>query len=178
MFEMQGELQYKEHLHRLDKKNAPTSVETFAGLPLGRFQPHKEHGVKRPELRIGNLVLEGKLVKLPKPLLVVTKRKINDDDGEGDTQNGDGGKGQKRKRIDEEDGLDDDLYHKHTRSGRNGKKDDDDESPSTCLQSVAIVRYKYLFTSRPYAICESSAPEQSSTAATPAPAATQTKKES
>ena len=44
---------------------------------MGILSPHAEHGPTKPELRIGNLVVPGKLVKLPKPLLVLTTRKLD-----------------------------------------------------------------------------------------------------
>lgn len=128
-----------------------------------------EKGSKKPDLRIGNLVLEGKLVKLSKPLLVLT---TNKEKGTNTTQQQD--KNQ-LKRTSFSD-ADDDTHTKrlklnpsshsashpntqtlthsdtHTNTNESSSSSSSPSSSSSSsphLQSVAVVRWKYVFVTRP-----------------------------
>lgn len=131
-------------------------------------------GPTRPELRIGNLVIQGRLVQLPKPLLVLTTRRLKEEEEEGEgnaagsslqsqsekagARSPLGGSASKRKRGDA--GDDDGGGSKKPRSSAADSAASSSASsssstfPSACLQTVAVIRYKYTFTHRPYAICD------------------------
>lgn len=129
-------------------------------------------GPTKPELRIGNLVVPGKLVKLPKPLLVLVSHKLHDDnDAAADSaQQGQAAESSqasgKRKAGDASEvspakkprTSDDDNSSSSSSSTSSAaaaaSSDDGDCFPRSCLRTVAIIRQKYVFTQRPYAICE------------------------
>lgn len=142
-------------------------------------------GPTRPELRIGNLVIQGRLVQLPKPLLVLTTRRLREEQGEGSAAGGVvqsqsqkdgarsplGGSASKRKRGDTGDGEGDGDGGKKARSSDGSASSASSASspsstfPSACLQTVAIIRHKYTFTHRPYAICDMGTAAPTQTAA-------------
>lgn len=102
-------------------------------------------------------------MKLPKPLLVLTSRPLAESTTDADEK--------KRRR-----GDDHDAGSKRQRAQKEGDSSAavaavaSDSSatiasasapvaslfPSSCLQTVALIRQKYVFAQRPFAICESS----------------------
>ena len=128
-------------------------------------------GPTRPELRIGNLVIQGRLVQLPKPLLVLTTRRLKEEEGDAagsslqsqsqkeGARSPLGGSASKRKRGDA--GDEDGEGSKKPRSSAadvsasaSSASSSSSTFPSACLQTVAVIRHKYTFTHRPYAICD------------------------
>lgn len=197
LLEMQGELQFKEN--RLKKTTAATgtgsALSSFEGMEMGVLAPHAEHGPTRPELRIGNLVIQGKLVPLSKPLLVLTTRKLGVDaesaaaaaehkesNGTSSALSSPVSDSTKRKReaaaSDSKKAARAELANTSAASSSSAAATAAASSsapsstlPSSCLQTVAVIRHKYLFTSRPYAICDMGAAAVPSAAATAASAA-------
>lgn len=175
LFELQGELQHKGAVGQLQKKGATTTfddVATFDGIGMGILSPHVEHGPTQPELRIGNLVVPGRLKKLPKPLLVLTSVKTDTSDDAHMDKEAD----KKRRRAatgeDTEDASAAGSAQKKARSdggvssppaafagsASSSASASDADFPTSYLQTVAVIRHKYVFAQRPFSICEVQAP--------------------
>jgi hypothetical protein len=136
-------------------------------------------------LRIGNLVIQGRLVPLSKPLLVLTSKKLNTpsaSDSDDSTQHCSSGilsspvsSGAKRRR-EADDIAPSTPADKKARSSDaaassagspaaaaassssssslNGSISSSSRARSSYLQTVAVIRHKYQFVHRPYAICD------------------------
>lgn len=166
-----------------------SGLSAFEGMEMGVLAPHAEHGPTRPELRIGNLVIQGKLVPLSKPLLVLTTRRLgaeaeaaaaahSDSNGAGSALSSPVSDSTKRKResaaaasSDSKKAARVDLADTSAASASaaataaSSAVSAPSSLPPSCLQTVAVIRHKYLFTSRPYAICDMGAAAVPSAAA-------------
>ncbi len=131
-------------------------------------------GPTRPELRIGNLVIQGRLVPLAKPLLVLTTRALQAEDGSAEGSNATPAGTPKRKRGEaqqEHEEISATNKARNPAGAATAASSHDSaassvsagsSTPRSCLQSVAIIRHKYVFTNRPYAICDMGEPAASS----------------
>jgi hypothetical protein len=121
------------------------------------------------------LVIQGRLVSLSKPLLVLKSRRIAPADAEGDAVPTSPNAAGKRKRGAAEEATGSGSAKKPreaasataspsatagsaaaaaSSSASAANSSSAAAAPSSCLQSVAVIRHKYVFSNRPYAICD------------------------
>ncbi|KAI9007696.1 Ctf8-domain-containing protein [Hyaloraphidium curvatum] len=146
LLELQGTLETSE-----------SGADALDGQPLGTIEWQKDKN-KGPVLRIGHHRLEGKLTQLPQPFAVIRKRALPPDDADEEMLDAGasddahfGGRRRRRTGFGGMAGFTSSAPPSSTAptAPASPSKDNDPDAAQAEYDVLTIVRYKYLFKSRP-----------------------------